>query len=388
MDSQKVLMDRIERSLADIGRARKVVSNMADDRFRNRMQVRFDSDFTRHQNDSLALLEAVRDGKNLQDCWQSFSVMDSDLRSLLEECMSLQQGTMERQAGLDDGICDIADAVLEYLCRLADIGWRRFTVLGSEYLTERTGVVRVRFPSASIWDLLLLAHEFGHVIEHDIRADDDDGSKFEVLAQFLNKSTQGAQQHAFLREHYADILATYAVGPMFGWAVISQQFDPISAFDPEGDLDAHPSAAKRMHVIFRTLELMDGDEPGLLRYGGERARMIQLWEAMLAAAGCKPGGLQRKTISQLDRDQAGMFRVVSEHLPMLRYSGWDRARTLAEQVRASDAPPEPGPSVTIIDALNAAWMVRLAQPDADVFAMRHIGEKFEKICQHIVRKGN
>src|SRR5438876_7699162 len=149
MDSQKVLMDRIERSLADIGRAKKAVSNMAGDRFRNRMQIRFDSDLTKHQNDSLALLEAVRDGKHLQDCWQSFSVIDSELRSLLEECVSLLQGTMERQAGLDDGICDIADAVLEHLCLLADVGWRRFTVLGSEYLTERTGVVRVRFPSAS-----------------------------------------------------------------------------------------------------------------------------------------------------------------------------------------------------------------------------------------------
>src|ERR1700733_14866442 len=138
MSGQEVLIGRIERSLADISRARHALEDMAGNRFVNRMQVHFDTDFTRHANNGLALLKAIRDGKDLRACWRSYVAMDSELRALLEECVSLLQGTMDRQAGLDDGICYLADALLEHLCHLADVAWRRFTVLGNEYLTERT----------------------------------------------------------------------------------------------------------------------------------------------------------------------------------------------------------------------------------------------------------
>ena len=386
MDDREALGSRIERSLADIGRARQALDDMANDRLLARMRVRFDTDFTRQQKDSLALLEAVRGGKRMQDCWDAFAVLDANVRPLLEEFVSLLQGTMERRAGLDEGICDIADAMLEQLCRLADVGWRRFTVLGSDYLTERTGVVRVRFPVASIWDLPFLAHELGHVIEHDIRADDDDGARFEVLTRYLAESTPSAQQQAFLREHYADVLATYAVGPMFGWAVICQQFDPVSALDREADLETHPSNAKRVHVILRTLESMDGAQPNAPKYGACRDQMTRLWETMVAA-GRKPRGLPVRTISQLDRHQAGLFRIVDENLPMLRYSGWERARALAEYVAASDSPTAPDPAATIVDALNAAWIARVAEANMDAFALRRMGGKFERICQHIAGKG-
>jgi hypothetical protein len=388
MSDREVLIGRIERSLADIRRARHALDDMAANPFVNRMQVRFEADFTRHANNSLALLEAIRDGKDLRACWRSYVAMDSELRSLLDECVSLLQGTMDRQAGLDDGICDIADALLEHLCHLADAAWRRFTVLGSEYLTERTGVVRVRFPAASIWDLPLIAHEFGHVIEPSIIAVNDDGTRFEVLARFLGETSTSAQKQAFLREHYADIMATYAVGPMFGWAIMFQQFDPISAFDREGDLETHPSAAKRMHVILRTLESMDQVQMASgSSYGSCRAQMMRLWDTTLAA-GHKPRQLPGRTIGQLDRQQADLFRLVDENLPKLRYVGWNRARSLAANVAAADPPPVPDPALSIVDVLNAAWVMRLAQPEADVFALRSIGAKFEKICQLIPGKAS
>jgi hypothetical protein len=386
MDDREVLGSRIERSLADIGRAKQVLNEMASDQFLARMRVRFDTDFTRQQKNSLTLLEEVHGGKRVQDCWDAFTVLDANVRPLLEEFVSLMQGTMERRAGLDEGMCDIADAMLEHLCRLADVGWRRFTVPGSDYLTERTGVVRVRFPAASIWDLPFLAHEFGHVIEHEIRADDDDGDRFEVLTRYLTESTSSAQQQAFLREHYADILATYAVGPMFGWAIICQQVDPVSALDREGDLETHPADAKRVHMILRTLESMDEAQPNAPKYGSSRDQMTRLWEIMLAG-GNKSRSLPVRTIKQLDRQQAGLFRIVDENLYALRYSGWERARTLAEYATASASPVAPDPAVTIVDTLNAAWIERVACADLNAFALQRMGLKFEKICQNIVKRG-
>jgi len=44
------------------------------------------------------------------------------------------------------------------------------------------------------------------------------------------------------------------------------------------------------------------------------------------------------------RHQAGLFRIVDENLPKLRYSRWERARTLAECVAPSDSPTAPGPA--------------------------------------------
>ena len=384
MNNRDVLIHRIERSLSDISRAEQAIADMTDVRFRDRMKVRFDIDFANNRKKSLALLDDVRRETNLAACWRSYATIDADLGALLDECMSLMHGTLDRQAGLDDGICDIADAFVEHLCHLADVSWQRFTVLGGEYLTERTGVVRVRFPAESIWDLPFLAHEFAHVAEPYIKADDGE-SQFEVVARFLNENAANAQEQAFLREHYADMAAVYAVGPMYGWAFIFQQSDPTSAFDLEGGLQTHPSAAKRMHVILRTFELLDETEPG----GGSvfaacRAQMAQLWETTLAA-GRKPRKIPKRTVSQLDKQQAGLFRMIDENLPVLRYAGWERARRLAAQVAAGNLTP--GDGVDIIDVLNAAWVMRLNQPAADTFALRHIGTSFEEICQLMARKG-
>ena len=47
-----------------------------------------------------------------------------------------------------------------------------------------------------------------------------------------------------MSEYFSDMVATYAVGPMFGWAASVLYFDPISSFDTEDLLDTHPATAK------------------------------------------------------------------------------------------------------------------------------------------------
>jgi len=372
--------------LTDLSRAKRMMNAMPADKFRERIEIRFETDFRKHQQSCLALLHGVCGGRGLPDCWRKVAVIDSELRPLLDECVALLQGTMARRAGLDDGVCDIADALLEHLSGLADVGWRRFTVPGSEYLTERTGIVQVRFPAASIWDLPFAAHEFAHSVEPQITAVDEDGTRFEILTRLLTNMGIEAQQQAFLREHFADVLATYAVGPMFGWAAAVLYFDPLSAFDSEGQLDRHPSSAKRMHIILRTLEAMDETRPeGEPVFEMCRVEMKKLWGETLAAAG-HTTELDGGTIAQLNREQSDLFQIIDDNLPLLRYAGWEQAQALAERVGDDDSLPLLGANTSIVDVLNAAWVKRLARPGADVFELHRIEGKSEKIC-HMIIKG-
>jgi len=113
VNEQQVLITRINRFLTDLSRAKRMMNAMPADKFRERIEIRFETDFRKHQQSCLALLHGVCGGRGLPDCWRKVAVIDSELRPLLDECVALLQGTMARRAGLDDGVSNIADALLE-----------------------------------------------------------------------------------------------------------------------------------------------------------------------------------------------------------------------------------------------------------------------------------
>ena len=89
---------------------------------------------------------------------------------LFEESLALVEGALVRGAKLDNGLCQIADALLDELRTKADVAWGRFTILAEgEFFGEMAQIIRLRFPEVSIWNLPIAAHEFGHFVGPELK---------------------------------------------------------------------------------------------------------------------------------------------------------------------------------------------------------------------------
>src|SRR5262249_44677181 len=100
-----------------------------------------------------------------QDWWGELSQLMRDAAPVFDECLAFVQGSWARRHDLDEGLCTMADDLLEDLAYRSDIGWTRFTLLAtSEFYRDTADIIRIAYPDVSFWSLPLAAHEFGHYI--------------------------------------------------------------------------------------------------------------------------------------------------------------------------------------------------------------------------------
>ena len=255
-----------------------------------------------------------------------------------------------RAEKLDDGLFLIAD---ELIWELANgvFAHPPITILAeSEYTGYRARIIRLRYP-ASIWDLPIAAHEFGHVFASEVRPLD-----FRELAKDKKVDAK------LLEEHFADIFATYALGPAFACTMILHRFDPSNAH-PAFEW-SHPGDAKRVYCILETLRKME-DSRGWgswLPWVDENVR--KPWEASLTAVDQRRD-LDRKVVEELDRwleKVLGLFEGGLIQNVKYANESWNRAHVLADRLRKEE-PPESvlDKNDTVRDLLNAAWYCRIEQ---------------------------
>ena len=102
---------------------------------------------------------------SLERAWKRLHAAQERCRVLFAEYLACHHGVAARRTGVDNGLCAIADALLDELELPPKIRWPGFTVLSnSEYFDEMASIIRLRFPEVSIWNLPVAAHEFGHFL--------------------------------------------------------------------------------------------------------------------------------------------------------------------------------------------------------------------------------
>lgn len=387
MNEYSILMAQIEALAENLrGVKRALDANQIDPGLREAVRNRFERLINKQQMDVDRLRGEVENELMLEGCWSAFRDIRQDCVSIFRESLAFLEGALIRSAGMDNGICQVADFLLDDLSHRTDIPWARFTILAEEeFFARMAEIIRLRFPEFSIWNLPVTGHEFGHLVGQELRVHKPDGTYRYPFQEILQREGQiEPRNEAFLHEHFADAFATYTLGPAFACVCILLRFDPGVAYR---DGREHPGSAKRAYFILRGLGKMDEAEGGVVRpYGGIIEHLWDLWRQNLAAAG-QPENLDQGIVPQLNEWLEELYLLLDTELPpRARYQGWLRAQRLSPELLSNK---EAGRILkdedTLADVINAAWMCRIQHWDEGSYLVRKIGEKADELCHEIIR---
>jgi hypothetical protein len=398
MDSRSTLMAQIDllmHELVDAGRA--VQSQELDQYLRERVGGRFDVELSKRKARVEDLRNQVSSGQPLPSCWATFRQVEEDSRTLFDECLAFIQGALARAAGVDNGVCLLADHLLDDLSAWADVGWDRFTLLATgEFFKDTTEIIRVRFPDTSIWSLPIAAHEFGHFLGPELR-ENQDGQFIYPFQEMLKSADENrppnwplphSQKWHHLHEHFADLFATVALGPAFACSFILLRLNPGNAYQ-----EAPTSYAQRVHSILWVLDKMDQAAGGLTKPYRDVIDLIhRSWRQSLQATD-QPESLQDVKVALLEARLDKLYALLLDNTPSkLAYQpqDWWRAVTLASQLQPDETwdAVQPEPDLTRRDVLNAAWLARVQQDEQVGYLLNEIGKRAVELYRCIEpRKG-
>src|SRR6266436_3981874 len=96
------------------------------------------------QSDSLKYVrKQFENDLALETCWASFRGAREQCLPVFRECLAYLEGVLARNAAVDDGICEIADAMLDALSHRVTIPWQRFTILAEgEFFAGMAQIIR------------------------------------------------------------------------------------------------------------------------------------------------------------------------------------------------------------------------------------------------------
>ena len=323
-------------------------------------------------------------GENVRfSAWEKINDLHAQARPIQREGMEFLGGLLVYLAELDHepaiitktqegpSICDLADGLLHSYARRTGVNWSARTVLGrNPFLETSTEVIRVRFPDWSLWNLPLMAHEFGHVTAlatpafHRYKAAEAESLKGEAR-----------QRESHLDEYFADIFAVYTFGPAFACDAILAQFNPAQAFMPRG---VHPSHDERARTILATLErINEATQRGTWDdgiYGTVISQIRNAWEEAVKAC-LKPGESAPAAVASgaTDRWARGLYRLIDTYYRFgaaYTPNRWKFAEELSDNLRGSALAPSAMTlaalaqrneleTYTLADVLNGLWLARL-----------------------------
>jgi hypothetical protein len=333
-DGQAVLLARVREAEADISAVESMLRAPVFNGFPERDEIlaRLRVPIA-EQRDKLASARAAG------TTGLAWGHLDSALLSSVaafEEALALLGGMLLRQAGLDNNVSLMAHMLQRELAeRLREVAWPKACVPDVEERYHRVSkLIRIRFPNTSIWSLPVVAHEVGHAViagfAEVARGTNDNRLAFQV--EFI----PGSQ-----RELVCDVIATLGLGPAYVSACLLLRFVPSSASEA---FDPHPPERERAHVMLWVLRE--------LAYEETAQRLQAAWVSAMQSA-----GVDEPDPTELDELAQRIYTFTTARLPELPYTGMDRADKLAQDIEAG-RDPDPRGEANMLDALNAAWLVR------------------------------
>jgi len=383
MDERAVLRAQIDVLADNLKQTENALqSPKIDYDLRERVRVRFAMLIKKQQGALDKLCEEIKDDVALDACWDSFRYIRLGCEPLFRECLAFLHGSLVRTAGLDEGLCGIADALLDDLSKRTGVPWGRFTLLAEkEFFGDMAEIVRLRFPEISIWSLPIAAHEFGHFVGPKIEVPVPGGNpRYPFQAILEREQKKDSRSWSLMHEQFADIFATYTLGPAFACACILLRFDPRTAY-LEGK--THPADATRVYLISKTMEKMSEAEGGIEPPFQIITEWLgKLWKRGLSATG-RTESLDQAITLPLDQLLDELYSLMDFEMPDARYNGWLRAKRLSQELRDGNKAPTLTGEDTLPDVFNAAWHCRINYGNEDRYWLREISKKATALCREI-----
>jgi hypothetical protein len=289
------------------------------------------------------------------------------------EALDLAMGSLARLEGLDANACEEADQLVVWLADRIDRRFIRPTVPGGEEALHRaTDVVYRRVPDHGLWDLPVIAHEFGHLVAAGLRSWDARGDQVLSPVESWLENFDG-EARARATELFCDVFATYTMGPSYLCALVFHRLSPVAAARASPN-DTHPGDPSRVFTCRWTLQRMRGTKPNLHVFDSQMVRADAAWTSMQSDAPAE-ARLTDAVRAELRTQLAGCWVTLTNALSALAYQPATSVQHLVRYLEsASVERPE---TLSPADVLNAAWIVRLGSWYDD----RHVAPGMEHRAQ-------
>ena len=317
----------------------------------------------------------IQDADNKRrEAWNKYSdQLHKQSQNLFTEYVDFVRGLAMRDAGLDEGICQLVDELISR--------WNISNVSHSFSIPDRyeavsmtlSRIIRIGFPEWTIWAMPLAVHELGHIAMEEN----------ETLKKFVEKSADEQSRHS-LREILCDAFATYVMGPAYACAVILLRFNPLSKVAED---DGHTAEAKRVHVILDMLAWMSSLTPGD-QYRKLIKDIKKEWEEAMRQAG------QPADLKSTDQNQLNAWMIESNGREQIKNitSGYAIESHNRADVLQGEFTTKKGTDIEVFNTddlvivLNAAWLGRTYYPDKTDVIEKAALSVWDKISDEISKR--
>lgn len=329
--------------------------------------------------------QALNRGGVSAEAWKNLAELEGRASSVQREALEFLGGLLVTYRKLDrqsaklinqgekeDGpsVTALAGLLLQDCGRRSGVNWDGLIIPGRDpFLAPETGLIRLHFPDLSLWNLPLMAHEFGHIVAHEMA----EFRRYQItearaaVSGPAEVATEANPELIFshLDEFFADLFAVYTVGPAFACAAAMLRFNPHEAYWERG---AHPTHQERVQVILQALG-------GMGAYDPIPQRLQSAWDMAVQASGAVPteslaSDRARRRLERAKRWGRELYTLIDQSFRLGgRYppERWECAKMLAQRLAEppslSLAELESGAGcgrISLDDLLNLLWWARVA----------------------------
>lgn len=179
------------------------------------------------------------------DRWRLLMGIGRRSRALAADCLAFEQSVSLRAKAPAAGVCAAADRIAEEFS--SKVGQPRLhyaVVSEAEHFGADASAIHLSYARLDLWSLNRAVHEFGHLWAEEF-ASGPGGAQTAFIASIAGKWAPDPA-----KEFFADLIATFLLGPAYAYSCLLLDFNPADRIGS----DTHPSGDERAHAILTALE--------------------------------------------------------------------------------------------------------------------------------------
>ncbi|MGH9277691.1 MAG: hypothetical protein ACRD12_06235 [Acidimicrobiales bacterium] len=284
--------------------------------------------------------------------WSELDAIAKRLDAAAADLLPVAQGALARAAGVDRGVCALAEELVAFISGRTVGGERVVVPAAADHTSTGAWVIGLAMHEEGVWSLPVVAHELSHVAAMDLRdhggqllakALIEGGWRDDPSLPVLPAGAPGPLPFGRASELFADLFGAYCVGPAYAAALMARSV-AVGAWAGHGD---HPPDAARLRAVLRLLE---GHPAGWV---SDFVRSD--WKASLRAAG-EVYSPVTATTAAVDGFTRRAVEVLDLTASRARFEGGDAVLEVGQDLRKGTPPP---PDADLRTVINGAWGERV-----------------------------